>query len=226
MRLRALVIITNADATLRRKTVGPESTEVNVGVSHLGMGDEEPCTEDWLGEDVKDSVGNDLLINRGDAGTVSNTPDATMMSVEIGKKAGQFNSHWVSSPEEESVSRDGSEELANVAALGESRGTAVDDQVPNNNQVGNASNCVPAPLLSVGCAVGSKETSDDHNQVSDNCHEHDTAVHASEEHEVEKKKRSSDSPVNVTSPVDLAVDIVVGSRDALLVVLSNLIVLP
>lgn len=39
------------------------------------MGEEEPGTEDGLGEDVKDGVGDDLLVNGGGAGAVSDTPD-------------------------------------------------------------------------------------------------------------------------------------------------------
>ena len=39
------------------------------------MGEEEPGTEDGLSEDVKDGVGDDLLVNGGGAGAVSDTPD-------------------------------------------------------------------------------------------------------------------------------------------------------
>lgn len=81
--LRALVIITKADTAPRGKTVGPEATEVDVDVCHLGMGSEEPGTEDWLGEDVKNSVSDDLMVNGSNAGAIGNTPDAVMMSAEL-----------------------------------------------------------------------------------------------------------------------------------------------
>lgn len=44
------------------------------------MGEEEPETEDGLGEDVKNSVGNDLGVEANKAATVSNTPDAADVS--------------------------------------------------------------------------------------------------------------------------------------------------
>lgn len=53
----------------------PESTEFDVGLRHVHVGQEEPKTKDWLGKDVKDGVSNDLGIDRGRAGSVSNTPD-------------------------------------------------------------------------------------------------------------------------------------------------------
>lgn len=136
------------------------------------------------------------------------------------------NSHWVRSPKEERVSRDGNEELANAAALTESACTTVDNQVPDDDKVGNASNSVPSPLLCSSCAVGSEQTSDDHDQVSNNSHEHCATVHACKEHKVDEKKRSGNRPIDVTGPVNLAVDIVVGWWDALLVVLGDRVVLP
>jgi len=38
--------------------------------------DQEPGTEDGLGEDVQNSVGDDLAVDREVAGAISNTPDA------------------------------------------------------------------------------------------------------------------------------------------------------
>lgn len=40
------------------------------------MGEEKPEAEDWLGEDVEDSIGDDLSIETDQASTVGNTPDA------------------------------------------------------------------------------------------------------------------------------------------------------
>jgi hypothetical protein len=73
--LRAIVL-TDADGSLRVQAVGPEAVELNVALGHLGVGDQEPGTEDTLGKDVKDSVGDNLAVNTNDAGTISQTPDA------------------------------------------------------------------------------------------------------------------------------------------------------
>ena len=40
------------------------------------MGEEEPETEDWLGKNIKDGVGNDLSIDIDLTGAIGNTPDA------------------------------------------------------------------------------------------------------------------------------------------------------
>lgn len=98
--------------------------------------------------------------------------------------------------------------------------------MPDDDKVSDASNGVPSPLLCGGCAVGSEQTGDDHDQISNNGHEHGATVHARQEHKIDEKKRGGDRPINVTSPVDLAVDIVVCWWDAFAVVLGDLVVLP
>lgn len=55
--------------------MGPEATKLDVGLWDARVGDEQPNTEDGLGEDVKNSVGQDLAVDRDVAATVSNTPD-------------------------------------------------------------------------------------------------------------------------------------------------------
>lgn len=76
LHLSTLVVITNTDGTLASDAVGPEATEVDVGLWHADMGEEEPGTEDWLGEDVEHSVRDDLLVNVHVAAAISDTPDA------------------------------------------------------------------------------------------------------------------------------------------------------
>lgn len=43
---------------------------------HCIVGEEEPEAKDRLRHDIEDSVGDDFGINIGDAGSVSDTPDA------------------------------------------------------------------------------------------------------------------------------------------------------
>ena len=40
------------------------------------MSEQEPEAKDWLGQDVEDSVGDDLTIDTDGAGAVCKTPDA------------------------------------------------------------------------------------------------------------------------------------------------------
>jgi hypothetical protein len=73
--LGTLVVVTDADGALVAETLAPEATDLNVGLGDALVGEEEPCTEDGLGEDVEDGVGNDLLVNVHVAGAISDTPD-------------------------------------------------------------------------------------------------------------------------------------------------------
>lgn len=47
------------------------------------MAEKKPETEDGLGQDVENSVGNDLSINGGLARTVGKTPDTIKMLVSV-----------------------------------------------------------------------------------------------------------------------------------------------
>lgn len=96
--LRALIIIANTDAALRGESVSPEATEINIGLRHLCVSNEEPCTEDWLGKNVKYGIGNNLLVDIEDERSVSDGPDAVKIS-ELFKRSHRLNnSHRVSSP--------------------------------------------------------------------------------------------------------------------------------
>lgn len=56
--------------------MSPEATKLDVGLRNRGMGEEEPSTEDWLGKNIQDSVGDDLLVNAHVARAVGDTPNA------------------------------------------------------------------------------------------------------------------------------------------------------
>jgi hypothetical protein len=148
MRLGTLVVVTNADGALVAETLTPEATDLNVGLGDALVGEEEPCTEDGLGEDVKDGVGNDLLVNVHVAGAIGDTPD-TEKSVSGHSVADEWRSnlHGVDGPDDEGEATNGSEEVADLATLGGGSVAAVEDELPDNDEVGNAGNGVPAPLL-------------------------------------------------------------------------------
>lgn len=76
--LRAIVL-TDADSTLTAQTVSPEAVELNIALGHVGVDNKEPGTEDSLGKDIEDSVGDDLAIDTDLAGTVGNTPDTVFL---------------------------------------------------------------------------------------------------------------------------------------------------
>ena len=72
--LRSLVIVANTEGTLLAKTVSPEAVNGR-SAGHVIMGEEKPETEDGLGEDVKDGVGDDFAVDIDVTGSISDTPD-------------------------------------------------------------------------------------------------------------------------------------------------------
>lgn len=83
----------------------------------------------------------------------------------------------------------------------------MDGQVPDDDQVGNAGNGVPSPLLGGALsAVSGEETGQDHDEIGNDGHEDLSAVETREQAEVDKQERCGDAPVDVAGPVDLAVD--------------------
>lgn len=69
------IVLTNADSTLAAETVGPEAVELSIALAQVGVDNEEPGTEDSLGKDIENCVGNNLSVNTDLAGAVGNTPD-------------------------------------------------------------------------------------------------------------------------------------------------------
>lgn len=117
-------------------------------------------------------------------------------------------SHWVDSPDDKGKSCNSSEEVANLSALLHSQGTAVNGEMPDDNEIGNAGNSVPAPLLRGALrAEGSEETGKDHDDIGKDGHQDMGAVKTGEKGEIEQKKRSGQTPIDVAGPVDLAVNV-------------------
>lgn len=77
--LCALIVIANADGTLAAETVGPEATDVDVGLRDAGVSEQQPGTKDRLGEDVENSVGDDLLVDAQIAAAIGNAPDTNTL---------------------------------------------------------------------------------------------------------------------------------------------------
>ena len=94
----------------------------------------------------------------------------------------------------------------------------MDSQMPNNDKVSNTSNGIPAPLLwSVLVTKGGEKAGKNHDEVGNNGHCDLSTIETSDEGQVEQEKWSGDAPVNVTSPVDLAVDDLLDGLDVWLV---------
>jgi hypothetical protein len=215
--LRA-IIVTKTHGTLTTQSVRPEATEVNVSLGHPGVGHEKPGTEDGLGEDVQNSISDDFSIDRHVSGAISNSPDTMIISVQVlvGKRG---NSHWVGSPDDNRKACNGQEEGADLVTLSLSLGSAVDSQVPDDHEVGDASDGVPAPLLGGTLTSESGEqTGQDHDDVRNDSHGDMSTIEASQQAEVEEEQRCGQSPVNIAGPVDLAMDLSEGIRNVVVLV--------
>lgn len=119
-------------------------------------------------------------------------------------KIGEY-SHWVDGPEDKGETSDGSEESLGLSILAGSSTSAVDDELVDNDEVSNAGPCVPAPLLTITGAVGSEETSQDHDDIGNNGNEDVGTSKTSEKSKIEQKKWGGNTPVDISGPVDLSV---------------------
>lgn len=72
---------------------------------------------------------------------------------------------------------------------------------------------------------GSKETGEDHDDVSNDGNEHAGTAQAGQEAEIEEEEWGGDTPVDIAGPVDLTVDGIVGVGEVLLGVLDQDLVL-
>lgn len=80
--LSTLIVISNTELTLTGKTICPVSAKFDIRLRHVDVSKQQPGTEDWLGQNVQNGIGNDLGINTGFAGSVGNTPD-TIKTLEL-----------------------------------------------------------------------------------------------------------------------------------------------
>jgi hypothetical protein len=216
----SFIVVTNPELALAAEAIGPETFERGRAVSSLAMieskgeddlrgrhavvGEEQPEAEDGLGQDIENSIGDDLSIKADETGTVGNTPD-----------------DWVDGPEDEGEASNGTVESLGLAVLVGNGGAAVESELVDDNEEGNAGPGVPAPLLAVLVTIGSKETSEDHDDIGNKSHEDVGTTETGKQRKIEQEKRSGDAPVDITSPVDLTVDNLFGVWDVLVALLDH-----
>lgn len=170
-----------------RETVRPESLNAS---SRLSVSEQEPETKDWLGQDVKNGIGDDLSINTPLACSISNTPN-----------------DWVESPENESEATNGSEETSSLVVLGGNSTTTWNGKLVDDDEEGSARHGIVAPLLSISGSESSEETEKNHEDIGDNGDEDVGSVQPCKECKVEKKEWCGDCPVSITCPEDLSVNV-------------------
>lgn len=133
VRLSTLVLIANTNAALGGEAVRPEAGELDVGLGHSLVCEQEPCTKYAFGKDIKDCVSNDLGVDTQLVSCMGDGPD-----------------NRVSSPENKGVSRDGGVEPGNVGTLCSCEFAADSSKLPDDHEIGNTGECVPEKCVSKG----------------------------------------------------------------------------
>lgn len=83
--LSTVVIVTKTNSACTGQAISPETADLDVGLRHASMGDQKPDTKDGLGQNIQDSIGNDLAINGNMTSAISDTPDAARSLARIDK---------------------------------------------------------------------------------------------------------------------------------------------
>ena len=134
---------------------------------------------------------------------------------------GGGNKHWVDSPAEEGVATNSAKESLGLAVLAGNGSSAVNCELVDYSEVCNASNGKPSPLLSATVTESSKETSQDHNEVCDDGNKDICTRQTSKERKIQEQEWRSEKPIDISCPVDLAVDYLICIRHVLVMRLFN-----
>lgn len=180
--------------------------KVNLRARHAVVGEEEPEAKDWLGEDIENGIGDDLSVETDHTSTISNTPDAVRVLAKMKHKEQVENIHWVGGPEDQSEASNGGEESLGLSILVGSSGTAVESELVDDDEEGSAGNGIPSPFGSVSTTEGSEETGEDHDQIGNDSNEEAGTIETGEETEIGEQEWRGHGPVDISCPVDLAVD--------------------
>ena len=129
--------------------------------------------------------------------------------------------HWVDGPKDQGEPGNGAEERSGLFILVLNHTTAIEGELVDNDQVSNTSHGVPSPFGTLLDGEGSKETGQNHDHISDNGHKDIGTAQPSEQAKVQEQEWGGDAPVDVTGPVDLAVDGLEGVGKMFLGVLNS-----
>lgn len=130
------------------------------------------------------------------------------------------NLHWVGGPEDESEKGDRRDKSLGLVVLSSNGLTSIVSNLEDDDQEGNASPGVPAPLLTITIAESSEETSQDHDDVGNNSNKDVGTVKTSQQAKVKEQKWCSDGPVDISCPVDFTIDVLVSVWKVMLVLVG------
>ena len=188
------------------------------------MGEEEPEAKDWFGKNVKDGIGDDLGVDSNNTATIGNTPDANICENLVVKKV-MDDLHGVNGPKNQGETSDSAVESLGLVILTSNGSATIEGELVDDNKVGNACESIPAPLLAITSPKCGKETGKDHDDIGNDSDEDVGTTETSQEAKVKEQECGGDTPVNITCPVNLAVNDLNGIWDMLVLFdLLNLVV--
>ena len=94
--------------------------------------------------------------------------------------------HWIDGPKDQGVSGNGAEKGSGLLVLVLNDTTAVEAELVDNNQVGDASHCVPTPFGALLDSKSSEKTGQDHDHISNNGNEDVGTAQSSEQAKVQE----------------------------------------
>ena len=83
--------------------------------------------------------------------------------------------------------------------------TTIEAKLVDDDQVGNASNGIPAPFWSFLNRESSEETSQDHDDIGNDGHKDVGTRKTSQEAKIEEQEWGGETPVDIAGPVDFTV---------------------
>lgn len=204
-----LGVIANADGALSGDAVGPETVNGDGAARHGVVRRQQPEAEDGLGEDVEDAVGDDLGVDVGQTRAVADAPDTARMSVLLSpqhinlpfvyvgrgfiRRTGYV--HGVGRPQDQGVAGNEAEEDLGLLVLVGDGGAAIEAELVDDDEVGDAGDCVVAPLLAVALAEGREQAGETHGDVGEDGDEHAGPVEAGQEAEVQQQQGRRQRPL-------------------------------
>lgn len=148
------------------------------------MSKQQPGTEDWLGQEVKYSVGDDLTIHSGDLRALGNTPNTNVISTCYEGKIKKYNLHGINGPDNEGEQRQCPKESpSSVIFIGHGVAALVPELV-DDSQEGYTGNRVPAPSLGLQVAEGGEERGQGHYHIGYDNDEDAIAAQPSEKSQI------------------------------------------
>jgi len=217
------LIISNTDPAIGGKAMRPVAINVDVGLGYGTVADEQPQPKDRFSEGIKHSVDHDLCVNTRLTSAASNTPNTAS---SVSKYQHTINalrhSHRIQRPQDEREQRQRAKQLPHPSPLGSNHAGPVQRDMPHDEQIRNARDGIPPPLLRRTRLTKRREqTGQNHNDIRHNCHERMRAANAADQAQVEDQQRRGQSPIDIARPVDLATHVVECVREMLMFVADS-----